>query len=134
MDGWMSYTLVIKLFFVVLVVFTTMKKSCSKSLNKRKSMMSDWIFPFLPLYCIDMLYFIKFLLWETRKSQSTLLSGILLDRKIAAETRIVMDWPPRSPDLNIIETVWDHLDKERNKRLNLKNCRKKPNVMYWKIT
>ena len=28
---------------------------------------------------------------------------------------IAMDWPPRSPDLNIIEAVWDHLDREINK-------------------
>lgn len=27
-----------------------------------------------------------------------------------------MDWPPQSPDLNIIEAVGDHLDRERNKR------------------
>ena len=26
-----------------------------------------------------------------------------------------MDWLPQSPDLNIIEAVWDHLDRERNK-------------------
>ena len=24
--------------------------------------------------------------------------------------------PPRSPDFNIIEAVWDHLDRERDKR------------------
>ena len=24
--------------------------------------------------------------------------------------------PPQSPELNIIEAVWDHLDRERNKR------------------
>ena len=24
--------------------------------------------------------------------------------------------PPQSPDLNIIEAVWDHVDRERNKR------------------
>ena len=24
--------------------------------------------------------------------------------------------PPQSPDLNINEAVWDHLDRERNKR------------------
>ena len=26
-----------------------------------------------------------------------------------------MDWHPQRPDLNIIEAVWDHLDRERNK-------------------
>ena len=28
-----------------------------------------------------------------------------------------MEWSPQSPDLNIIEAVWDHLDRERNKGL-----------------
>ena len=31
-----------------------------------------------------------------------------LERKIA-------DWPPQSSDLNILEAVWDHMDRERNK-------------------
>ena len=26
-----------------------------------------------------------------------------------------MNWSPHSPDLNIIEAVWDHLDRKRNK-------------------
>ena len=26
-----------------------------------------------------------------------------------------MDWSPLSPDLSIIEAVWDHLDRELNK-------------------
>ena len=30
-------------------------------------------------------------------------------------TLTVMDWPPQSPDLNIIEAVWGHLDREINK-------------------
>ena len=25
----------------------------------------------------------------------------------------LMEWPPHSPDLNIIEQVWDHLDREK---------------------
>lgn len=27
-----------------------------------------------------------------------------------------MDWPPQSPDLNPIEQIWDHLDRELRKR------------------
>lgn len=39
-----------------------------------------------------------------------------LERKTADKTLTEMDWPPQSPDLNIIEAVGDHLDRERNKR------------------
>ena len=35
--------------------------------------------------------------------------------KTADKTLTVMDWPPPRPDLNIIEAVWEHLDRERNK-------------------
>ena len=38
-----------------------------------------------------------------------------LERKTADITLAVMDWPPQSPGLNIIEAVWDHLGRERNK-------------------
>ena len=38
-----------------------------------------------------------------------------LERKTADKTLTVMDWPPLSPDLNIIEAVWDHLDRKINK-------------------
>ena len=38
-----------------------------------------------------------------------------LERKTADKMLTVMDWPPHSPDLNIIEAVWDHLDREINK-------------------
>lgn len=34
----------------------------------------------------------------------------------ADRKQTVMNWPPQTLDLNIIEAVWDHLDKERNKR------------------
>ncbi|KAJ7341846.1 hypothetical protein JRQ81_007372, partial [Phrynocephalus forsythii] len=35
-----------------------------------------------------------------------------LATKIAVKTLAVMDWPPQSSGLNIIEEVWDHLDRE----------------------
>ena len=38
-----------------------------------------------------------------------------LERKTDDKTLTVMDWPPQSPDLNIIEAEWDHLDREINK-------------------
>ena len=38
-----------------------------------------------------------------------------LERKTADKTLTVMDWPPQSAALNIIEAVWDHLNSERNK-------------------
>ena len=37
------------------------------------------------------------------------------ERKTADKTLTVMDQPPHSPDLNIIEAVWDHLDREKDK-------------------
>lgn len=27
-----------------------------------------------------------------------------------------MNWPSRNPDLNFIEGVWDHVDREQNER------------------
>ena len=27
----------------------------------------------------------------------------------------LMEWPPQSPDLNIIEAIWDHLDRKTTK-------------------
>ena len=35
---------------------------------------------------------------------------------VKSGTLSVMDRPPQSPDLNIIEAVWDHVDREQNKR------------------
>ena len=39
-----------------------------------------------------------------------------LQRKSATGTLTTLDWPPQSPDLNIIEAVWDYLDREKNKK------------------
>lgn len=38
------------------------------------------------------------------------------ERNTADKTLTVMDWPPLSRDLNIIEPLWEHLDREINKR------------------
>ena len=38
-----------------------------------------------------------------------------LEGKTADKTLTVVDGPPQSLDLNIIDAVWDHLDRERNK-------------------
>ena len=48
---------------------------------------------------------------------STLLMPVksYLRRKTGDKTLTVMDWPPQSSDMNIIEAVWDHLDREINK-------------------
>ena len=39
-----------------------------------------------------------------------------LQGKTVDATLTVLDWPPQSPNLNIIEAVWDYLDRERNKK------------------
>lgn len=50
-----------------------------------------------------------------------------------------MDWSPQSPDLSIIKVVWDHLDKEQNKRWptsknGLGMSFKKPEKLFLKTT
>ena len=39
-----------------------------------------------------------------------------LERKTLYGILAVLDWPLQSPDLNIVECVWDYLDREKNKR------------------
>ena len=39
-----------------------------------------------------------------------------LERKTVDGTLTVLDWPPQSANLDIIEPVWDHLDREKNKK------------------
>lgn len=48
----------------------------------------------------------------------------------------VMDRSPQSPYLNIIEVVWDYLEKERNKKLQhpKKESFKKPREMFLETT
>ena len=46
--------------------------------------------------------------------------GSYLERKTADKTLTVIDWPPQSADLNIIEAVRDHLDRQINKGLKSK--------------
>ena len=50
-----------------------------------------------------------------------------LVRKTSDKSLTVMNWPPQSPDLNIREAVWDHLDRERNKQ------QPKPKVKLWEV-
>lgn len=47
-----------------------------------------------------------------------------------------MDLPCQSLDLNIIEVVWDHLEKEGNKKLQhpKKESFKKPREMFLETT
>jgi len=42
--------------------------------------------------------------------------------------------PPQSPDFNITEAVWDHLDRERNKRQPTSQKKELWNVIqeYWR--
>ena len=62
---------------------------------------------------------------------STLLMPVksYLERRTADRMLAVMDWLPQSPDLNIIEAVWDHLDRERNERSRSGKYRRKPSKM-----
>lgn len=44
-----------------------------------------------------------------------------LDRKTHNRVLSVMDCLPQSPDLNVIEAMWDHPDKEHDTRQSTSN-------------
>lgn len=36
-----------------------------------------------------------------------------------------MDWPPQSPNLKVINAVWDHFDREWNKRQHVQGIQRR---------